>query len=139
MSILFPLPPTVPLPSATLAAGSTSQCADLHSILSFVSRPSLSPPLSPPQGAPASVRIFTRDSATPSSSSSSSSSAAPPAPIARRSFFKCSAVRLVWNVGTNAVLVWTHSDVDKTNQSYYGESGLHFLAADGSFEGAVPL
>ncbi|CAI5983855.1 unnamed protein product [Closterium sp. NIES-64] len=89
------------------------------------------------KGAPASVRIFTRDSATPSSSSSSA--AAPPAPIARRSFFKCSAVRLVWNVGTTAVLAWTHSDVDKTNQSYYGESGLHFLAADGSFEGAVPL
>ncbi|CAI5496920.1 unnamed protein product [Closterium sp. Naga37s-1] len=89
------------------------------------------------KGAPASVRIFTRDSAAPSSSSSAAS--APPAPIARRSFFKCSAVRLVWNVGTTAVLVWTHSDVDKTNQSYYGESGLHFLAADGSFEGAVPL
>ncbi|CAI5491112.1 unnamed protein product, partial [Closterium sp. Naga37s-1] len=102
--------------------------------------PSLLLPLSflpPPQGAPASVRIFTRDSATPSSSSSAAS--APPAPIARRSFFKCSAVRLVWNMGTTAVLAWTHSDVDKTNQSYYGESGLHFLAADGSFEGAVPL
>ncbi|GJP60610.1 hypothetical protein CLOP_g17839 [Closterium sp. NIES-67] len=87
------------------------------------------------KGAPASVRIFTRDSAIPSSSSSAS----PAAPVARRSFFKCSGVRLVWNVGTTAVLAWTHSDVDKTNQSYYGESGLHFLAADGSFEGAVPL
>jgi translation initiation factor 2A len=36
-------------------------------------------------------------------------------------------------------LVLAHSDVDKTNQSYYGESRLHFLTSDGKHEGAVPL
>ena len=31
------------------------------------------------------------------------------------------------------------SDVDKTNQSYYGESKLNYLTTDGSHEGLVPL
>ena len=61
------------------------------------------------------------------------------APISRRSFFKASGAKLLWNTGATAVMALTHSDVDKTNQSYYGESGLHFLACDASFEGSVPL
>jgi uncharacterized protein with WD repeat len=31
------------------------------------------------------------------------------------------------------------SDVDKTNQSYYGESKLYYLTTDGVHEGLVPL
>lgn len=31
------------------------------------------------------------------------------------------------------------SDVDKTNQSYYGETKLHYLTIDGTHEGLVPL
>lgn len=31
------------------------------------------------------------------------------------------------------------SDVDKTNQSYYGESKLCYLTTDGMHEGLVPL
>ncbi|WZZ33479.1 hypothetical protein YC2023_016880 [Brassica napus] len=30
-------------------------------------------------------------------------------------------------------------DVDKTNQSYYGETKLHYLTVDGTHEGLVPL
>jgi translation initiation factor 2A len=30
-------------------------------------------------------------------------------------------------------------DVDKTNQSYFGETNLYFLKADGSHDGNVPL
>lgn len=29
--------------------------------------------------------------------------------------------------------------MDKTNQSYYGETKLHYLTTDRAFEGAVPL
>lgn len=37
------------------------------------------------------------------------------------------------------MLALSHADVDKTNKSYYGESNLHFISTDASFEGSVPL
>eukprot|EP00850_Spirogloea_muscicola_P006734 SM000032S12118 [mRNA] locus=s32:629671:633479:+ [translate_table: standard] len=79
------------------------------------------------KGAPASVRVYKRDAVEDGQ------------PVARRSFFKSSSARFLWNKGGTAVLVQTHSDVDTTNKSYYGDSALHFLAADASYEGAVPL
>lgn len=60
-------------------------------------------------------------------------------PVARRSFFRCSTVQLSWNSGSTGLLVVVQSDVDKTNQSYYGESKLNYLTTDGSHEGLVPL
>eukprot|EP00884_Botryococcus_braunii_P023068 jgi/Botrbrau1/9445/Bobra.0252s0068.2 len=62
-----------------------------------------------------------------------------PAPLARRSFFRASHVRLLWNCKGSAVLALTASDTDATNQSYYGEQKLHFLAADGRNDCLVPL
>lgn len=59
--------------------------------------------------------------------------------VARRSFFRCSTVQLSWNSGSTGLLVVVQSDVDKTNQSYYGESKLNYLTTDGSHEGLVPL
>ncbi|KAL6548774.1 hypothetical protein OROGR_008540 [Orobanche gracilis] len=60
-------------------------------------------------------------------------------PVARNSFFRCSTVQLNWNYGSTGLLVVVQSDVDKTNQSYYGESKLNYLTTDGSNEGLVPL
>ncbi|KAL3724311.1 hypothetical protein ACJRO7_029475 [Eucalyptus globulus] len=60
-------------------------------------------------------------------------------PVARRSFFRCSSVQLHWNYGSTGLLVVVQSDVDKTNQSYYGESKLNYLTTDGTHEGLVPL
>lgn len=60
-------------------------------------------------------------------------------PIARRSFFRCSNAQLKWNHGSTGLLVVAQSDVDKTNQSYYGESKLYYLTTDGKHEGLVPL
>ncbi|XVF37583.1 hypothetical protein REPUB_Repub20aG0021900 [Reevesia pubescens] len=60
-------------------------------------------------------------------------------PLARRSFFRCSTVQLNWNHGSTGLLVVVQSDVDKTNQSYYGESKLNYLTTDGTHEGLVPL
>ncbi|KAL3635064.1 hypothetical protein CASFOL_022118 [Castilleja foliolosa] len=60
-------------------------------------------------------------------------------PIARKSFFRCSSVQLNWNHGSTGLLVVVQSDVDKTNQSYYGETKLNYLTTDGSYEGLVPL
>ena len=48
-------------------------------------------------------------------------------------------VRLIWNCRGSAVLALTSSDTDATNQSYYGEQKLHFLAADGSLDCLVPV
>lgn len=79
------------------------------------------------QGVPASVQIFAcgKDSRTE--------------PVARRSFFRCSTVQMNWNYGSSGLLVVVHGDVDKTNQSYYGESKLNYLTTDGTHEGLVPL
>ncbi|KAK7857642.1 eukaryotic translation initiation factor 2a [Quercus suber] len=60
-------------------------------------------------------------------------------PIARRSFFRCSTVQLNWNRGSTGLLAVVQSDVDKTNQSYYGESKLNYLTTDGTYEGVVSL
>ena len=77
------------------------------------------------QGSPATVRIYEREKVSEST--------------ARRSFYKSSSARLLWNRGSTGLLVLAQSDVDKTNQSYYGEARLHFLTSNGSHEGSVPL
>lgn len=48
-------------------------------------------------------------------------------------------MQLSWNQGSTGLFVVVQSDVDKTNQSYYGESKLNYLTTDGSYEGLVPL
>ncbi|XP_027117751.1 eukaryotic translation initiation factor 2A isoform X1 [Coffea arabica] len=78
------------------------------------------------KGMPASVQIFATGKDVQS-------------PVARRSFFRCSTVQLNWNSGSTGLLVLVQSDVDKTNQSYYGESKLNYLTTDGTHEGLVPL
>ncbi|MQM05158.1 hypothetical protein Taro_037964 [Colocasia esculenta] len=79
------------------------------------------------KGMPASVQIFSCNKNEQSQ------------PVARRSFFRCSTVQLHWNHSSTGLLVLAQSDVDKTNQSYYGESKLNYLTTDGSHEGLVPL
>lgn len=76
---------------------------------------------------PASVQIFACGRDTQSE------------PVARRSFFRCSTVQLSWNYGSTGLLVLVQSDVDKTNQSYYGETKLNYLTTDGTHDGLVPL
>jgi len=62
-----------------------------------------------------------------------------PAPLARRSFFRVTYVKFRWNCSGSALLVLATADVDATNQSYFGESSLHFLRTDGSLDGSVQL
>lgn len=76
---------------------------------------------------PANVQIFARGKELQSQ------------PVARRSFFRCSPVQLNWNCDSTGLLVVVQSDVDKTNQSYYGETKLNYLTTDGTHEGLVPL
>lgn len=79
------------------------------------------------QGMPGSVQIY---ACAPDSSSE---------PITRRSFFRCSSVQQHWNHGSTGLLVVVQADVDKTNQSYYGETKLNYLTLDSSHDGLVSL
>jgi translation initiation factor 2A len=85
------------------------------------------------KGAPGSVRIYDLEQHTEVGVVEN------PTPLARKSFFRVTEVDLMWAPDGSAVLVLGSSEVDATNKSYYGESCLHYLKADGSFEGAVPL
>ncbi|KAH6833464.1 Eukaryotic translation initiation factor eIF2A family protein [Perilla frutescens var. hirtella] len=79
------------------------------------------------KGMPANVQIFSCAKESQSQ------------PVARKSFFRCSSVQLHWNHGSKGLLIVVQSDVDKTNQSYYGETKLNYLTTDGTYEGLVPL
>ncbi|KAG1046835.1 hypothetical protein G6F46_000198 [Rhizopus delemar] len=60
-------------------------------------------------------------------------------PLSSKTFFKADSVTMYWNdLGTN-LLVLTHTDVDKSNKSYYGETNLYYLAVAGNFDCRVPL
>ncbi|KAJ1892920.1 hypothetical protein LPJ66_006061, partial [Kickxella alabastrina] len=60
-------------------------------------------------------------------------------PVANKTFFKADKVEFYWHrLGTN-LLVLTQTEVDKTGRSYYGESGLYFMAAAGNFDCRVVL
>ena len=85
------------------------------------------------KGAPGSVRVYELANHTEEGVVEN------PQAVARKSFFRVNEVDLMWSPDGTAVLILGSSEVDATNKSYYGESCLHYLKADGSFEGAVPL
>ncbi|KAJ3005630.1 UNVERIFIED_CONTAM: hypothetical protein HDU68_004535, partial [Siphonaria sp. JEL0065] len=47
--------------------------------------------------------------------------------VSTRSLFNADSVDFLWNADGSAVLIHTHTDVDKSNQSYYGKSTLQLL------------
>ena len=59
-------------------------------------------------------------------------------PLSCRTMFSASEASMSWSSTGSALLVHTHSDVDKSNSSYYGASGLFLLSADGELSVAVP-
>jgi len=98
------------------------------------------------KGQPASIRIYAlpeRNTAAVAQGgdedSAGTTTVSEQPPLARRSFFRATFCRFRWNCDGTAVLALATADVDATNQSYYGESSLHFLRADGEAEGSVPL
>ncbi|KAI9345690.1 eukaryotic translation initiation factor eIF2A-domain-containing protein [Obelidium mucronatum] len=50
-----------------------------------------------------------------------------PVLVSTRSLFNADSVDFLWNADGSAVLIHTHTDVDKSNQSYYGKSTLQLL------------
>ncbi|KAK4664876.1 uncharacterized protein QC763_508440 [Podospora pseudopauciseta] len=60
-------------------------------------------------------------------------------PISQKTFFKGDKVQLKWNaLGTN-LIVLAQTEVDKSNKSYYGETNMYLLSANGSFDARITL
>ena len=84
-------------------------------------------PLTLFKGAPASIKVY----------SLLTLSSAPP--TCQKNFFKADRGQIKWNDLGTQVLLLTHTDVDKTNKSYYGETMLYLLSAAGNFDCRVTL
>ncbi|KAG6827789.1 hypothetical protein H0H87_003622, partial [Tephrocybe sp. NHM501043] len=61
------------------------------------------------------------------------------APTCSKSFFKAHRCQIKWNTLGTQVLVLTQTEVDNTNKSYYGETGMYLLSAAGNFDCRVTL
>jgi translation initiation factor 2A len=77
------------------------------------------------QGQPASVKVFN----VPQFG----------APVSQKSFFKGDKVQLKWNSNGTTLLVLAQTEVDRSGKSYYGETTLYLLSANGGFDSRVDL
>jgi translation initiation factor 2A len=60
-------------------------------------------------------------------------------PISQKTFFKGDKVQLKWNALGTSLIVLAQTEVDKSNKSYYGETNMYLLSANGSFDARVTL
>ncbi|SPQ24674.1 13e5e759-f343-436c-8db0-0de06662d587 [Thermothielavioides terrestris] len=77
------------------------------------------------KGLPAAVKVYN----VPSFNS----------PISQKTFFKGDKVQLKWNGLGTSLIVLAQTDVDKSNKSYYGETTMYLLSANGSFDARITL
>ncbi|KAI1331531.1 translation initiation factor eIF-2A [Xylariaceae sp. FL0255] len=77
------------------------------------------------KGQPAAVKVFNVPQFT--------------APISQKTFFKGDKVQLKWNSLGTSLIVLAQTDVDKSNKSYYGETTLYLLSANGSLDTRITL
>lgn len=78
------------------------------------------------QGAPASIKIY-----GPVSLNSP--------PTCQKTFFKADRSQIKWNTLGTQVLLLTQTEIDNSNKSYYGETGMYLLSAAGNFDCRVTL
>ena len=81
------------------------------------------------KGAPASVKIYSCNEASNLSFDL----------VASKSFFKAQETEMIWNPKGTSLLIKTHTDIDNSGKSYYGESGIFYLQADGSYDSSISL
>jgi translation initiation factor 2A len=60
-------------------------------------------------------------------------------PVSQKTFFKGDKVQLKWNNLGTSLIVLAQTEVDKTNKSYYGETNMYILSANGSFDSRIQL
>ena len=77
------------------------------------------------QGSPASVRVFN----IPNFSS----------PVSQKNFFKGDKVQMKWNAEGTSLIVLAQTEVDKSGKSYYGETTMYILSANGGFDSRIDL
>ncbi|KAI1347260.1 translation initiation factor eIF-2A [Xylaria sp. FL0043] len=77
------------------------------------------------KGQPAAVKVFNVPQFT--------------APISQKTFFKGDKVQLKWNSLGTSLIVLAQTEVDKSNKSYYGETNLYLLSANGSLDARITL
>ena len=77
------------------------------------------------KGQPASVKIFTFPDAS--------------SPVSQKTFFKGDKVQLKWNQQGTSLIVLAQTEVDKSGKSYYGETTLYLLSANGGFDSRIDL
>ncbi|KAF8638909.1 hypothetical protein AX17_001960 [Amanita inopinata Kibby_2008] len=88
--------------------------------------PSIAVFIAEKKGAPASIKIYgllTLNSP----------------PTCQKTFFKADRSQVKWNTLGTQVLLLTQTDVDNSNKSYYGETGMYLLSAAGNFDCRVTL
>jgi translation initiation factor 2A len=59
--------------------------------------------------------------------------------VSQKTFFKGDKVQLKWNALGTTLIVLAQTEVDKTGKSYYGETTLYVLSANGSFDSRITL
>lgn len=60
-------------------------------------------------------------------------------PVSQKNFFKGDKVQLKWNDHGTSLIVLAQTEVDKTGKSYYGETTLYLLSANGGFDSRIEL
>lgn len=60
-------------------------------------------------------------------------------PVSQKTFFKGDKVQLKWNSLGTSIIVLAQTDVDKSNRSYYGETNMYILSANGGFDSRIDL
>jgi translation initiation factor 2A len=61
------------------------------------------------------------------------------APVSQKTFFKGDKVQLKWNEEGTSLIVLAQTEVDRTGKSYYGETTLYVLSANGGFDSRISL
>lgn len=77
------------------------------------------------KGQPAAVKVFNVPQFT--------------SPVSQKTFFKGDKVQLKWNNQGTSLIVLAQTDVDKSNKSYYGETNMYILSANGGFDSRIQL
>ncbi|KAL8725912.1 MAG: hypothetical protein Q9166_007040 [cf. Caloplaca sp. 2 TL-2023] len=60
-------------------------------------------------------------------------------PVSQKNFFKGDKVQLKWNGEGTTLIVLAQTEVDRSGKSYYGETTLYLLSANGGFDSRIEL
>ena len=59
--------------------------------------------------------------------------------VSQKTFFKGDKVQLKWNDEGSSLIVLAQTEVDRSGKSYYGETTLYLMSANGGFDSRIDL